>query len=488
MLQIKSEHRLRQENLAFDIDTYYPLVSDLTPRSRFVPLSREEAAAVVAHYRNWQRLKRCDEFSNDHLRVLFQLERRIEAALPPGEVCFARLCGRSPKDAVVRGTRDEFDALALASSPYSALCEMQRRTMRCEGPRDVMALLLSSERVFADLMDFIQYGEPEQIVLREWREEIQLQFEFRCFVTHNRLVKISQYDHYGFFPDLLPLKERIEAAIRRAWLVVHPRLRCAHYVVDFYYSPKGDFVEMIELSPFRAGTTGGGLFGWNEITPDCEFEFRLASEARPLAELVEAWAHTAFEMSYAPLPYLEQGWRERSAATVTGWLSQLTATEEKRILFFFYGTLKRQMHWNSKYLHRATFVSEAESEEAMWLLVGGCGVPYLMMQGAENAKRVRGELWLVDDETIAGLDEHEGVGKGYYARRHIGCIRNDGTRETAQVYFLLPDTDVSRRLREGQIEAVAEYTLDMHKRLYSPIELLSLKQAIYLGESAHTAT
>jgi gamma-glutamylcyclotransferase (GGCT)/AIG2-like uncharacterized protein YtfP len=32
---------------------------------------------------------------------------------------------------------------------------------------------------------------------------------------------------------------------------------------------------------------------------------------------------------------------------------------------------------------------------------------------------VKGEVWSVDDETLVGLDEYEGINKGYYDRRSI---------------------------------------------------------------------
>lgn len=48
-LQINSEHRLRSENLPFDIDVWYPVMAPFTFRTQFVPLTRTEATAIV-HY------------------------------------------------------------------------------------------------------------------------------------------------------------------------------------------------------------------------------------------------------------------------------------------------------------------------------------------------------------------------------------------------------------------------------------------------------
>ena len=33
-----------------------------------------------------------------------------------------------------------------------------------------------------------------------------------------------------------------------------------------------------------------------------------------------------------------------------------------------------------------------------------------------------GELWWVDDVALEGLDDYEGITKGYYSRRTIQCV------------------------------------------------------------------
>ena len=116
------------------------------------------------------------------------------------------------------------------------------------------------------------------------------------------------------------------------------------------------------------------------------------------------------------------------------------ASEVNQHYLFVYGTLKRGMHWHSKFLsHKGVhFCGEATTEAPVRLTVGKCGVPYLLLttpsaastQGAGGAsatspgveaqpqtevdapKCVHGELWIVDDDTLTGLDQYEGVGKG----------------------------------------------------------------------------
>lgn len=99
--------------------------------------------------------------------------------------------------------------------------------MKVRNSNEVMNFLLSSERVNIDLDDWLRYapprqlvyfviltmcfryGEPEQIVLREWEPDLTLRFEFRAFVYEHKLNAISQYDHYGVFPELEALKDEV---------------------------------------------------------------------------------------------------------------------------------------------------------------------------------------------------------------------------------------------------------------------------------------
>ena len=65
-----------------------------------------------------------------------------------------------------------------------------------------MCQLLTSERVFTDIHDWLNYGEPEQIVFREYINDIRLDYEFRVFIYNNKITCITQYDHYTYYPYL----------------------------------------------------------------------------------------------------------------------------------------------------------------------------------------------------------------------------------------------------------------------------------------------
>ena len=131
--------------------------------------------------------------------------------------------------------------------------------------------------------------------------------------------------------------------------------------------------------------------------------------------------------------------------------------------------------------------------QPMPLVLGESGVPYLLTpQGdraeaeASQAHRIVGELWQVSTEALQGLDEYEGVDKGYYSRTTIPvCVNNGmfgGSKDCmADVYVL---NNASQELVNRP--RINEYTLEMHHRLYNAIVHVQRKQHAYLGWSAST--
>jgi hypothetical protein len=101
-LSFDSEHRLRSENLAWDIDVWYPKLKDFTFPSIFLPLKLSEAKAIKAFndvsWRNYQsellpiEIETLNELENDITKTLEAWEHFTEHGV------FMRLCGRSPKD------------------------------------------------------------------------------------------------------------------------------------------------------------------------------------------------------------------------------------------------------------------------------------------------------------------------------------------------------------------------------------------------------
>jgi hypothetical protein len=116
--------------------------------------------------------------------------------------------------------------------------------------------------VFTDFRDWLDYGEPEQVVLREWEADLSLEYEFRAFVHNGKVTVISQYDHYCVYPSLPKLKDKLQDMMLKLWQEVHPHVGEDSYVMDFAYLPSKDQMKVIEISPFL-DCTGAALFRWS---------------------------------------------------------------------------------------------------------------------------------------------------------------------------------------------------------------------------------
>ena len=615
MARVKNtEHSLRSENLPFDIDVWYPRLAKHTAATTFLPLTRREALAIMSyHDATWRHAK--PRMARDDVRVLEALEARIDEELQTNAAftstgAFMRLCGRSPKDGepldrtrVMRRFEAELDRVVReqglpADDPNTALNAIARVSwLRVSTGAEAMSLLLTSERVYSDMHDWIRYGEPEQLCFRTWNPSFALDFEFRCFVSEDRLTAISQYDTYAVYPHLAPLKQRIESAIVEEWSKVHVHVGLSTYCCDFAFIPSScasgaagdsskdqeaaDRAVLIELSPFLP-CTGPALFSWTaderlllgnvngngschrqqreqaagtalegkaKTEAKCEskgaaaaaslatpLEFRILTTSRyereQLADLVdvnwyERWREKVrpFRDVYAeatpPLsrPVLKPssgGWVGCFRRCVGGRTrgsgeaetkedrdceEQGTAAAASTTLLFVYGTLKRGFHWNPKYLSHggSRFVSTARTSDAFPLVVGESGVPYLLGDLVGQGSPVVGELWSISQDTLAGLDEYEGLGKGYYERRAITVVRgmaagavatttagdlsssSNGGNDVGEQAFVYLRCKSSPALRQRPF--LHEYDKETHLVHYNAIRHILVKQQVYLGES-----
>lgn len=178
--ELNGEHRLRMENLHCDIDVWYPQLQSFTFGSVFLPLQRAEARAIIAYHNlTWRHA--AEGISPEHIRALRKLEARIEQTLLSFEDrgAFMRLCGRSPKDGeplhrhlVYEAYQRQLQALLDAGEPLNAATKMiaigRVNWMKINTAADAMSLLLTSERVFSDMIDWLQVsaaGSGERLLL-----------------------------------------------------------------------------------------------------------------------------------------------------------------------------------------------------------------------------------------------------------------------------------------------------------------------------------
>merc|ERR1719197_494281 len=99
-LEIYSEHKLRAENLPFDIDVWYPPLKEFTYFTKFRPLTLQEGISMMAYYE--RRFMERKVFYQKDVDALLKLENDLDNIIKTNfgkNGAFIRLCGRSPKDA-----------------------------------------------------------------------------------------------------------------------------------------------------------------------------------------------------------------------------------------------------------------------------------------------------------------------------------------------------------------------------------------------------
>jgi gamma-glutamylaminecyclotransferase len=99
-----------------------------------------------------------------------------------------------------------------------------------------------------------------------------------------------------------------------------------------------------------------------------------------------------------------------------------------RVILFIYGTLKRGQK-SHHFLAGQEFLREAATMPLYRLY--GLGWHPAMVLDVEHGLEVRGELWAVDESTLAELDLYEGV-PDWYVRQDV-AVRD--CFETVQAYL-----------------------------------------------------
>ena len=127
--------------------------------------------------------------------------------------------------------------------------------------KDVLNVLLTSERLFLDLKDWLNHGGREQMILRKWDDSLCSDKEFRAFIQNNELKAICQDERFALFQDLVDNKDLYEKLINDYFKkALQPLMKIPNYIADFCIL-KNNEVKLIEFSPFLR-CTSACLFRW----------------------------------------------------------------------------------------------------------------------------------------------------------------------------------------------------------------------------------
>ena len=273
------DHKYRHQNMSVDMDVWYPFLKSITFKTYFIPLKYREAEAILNfnYYRN-KNMK--DKFTKEDTKILRNLQKKVDHYFETYDDlkngAMFRLSGRSGKD---MDYYDNKKIMALyeenlekvskklgkdksdINTKYVAITTLMNR-FKVNNGKDVLNVLLTSERLFLDLKDWLNHGGREQMILRKWDDSLCSDKEFRAFIQNNELKAVCQDERFALFQDLVDNKDLYEKLINDYFKkALKPLMKIPNYIADFCIL-KNNEVKLIEFSPFLR-CTSACLFRWD---------------------------------------------------------------------------------------------------------------------------------------------------------------------------------------------------------------------------------
>ena len=273
------DHKYRHQNMSVDMDVWYPFLKSITFKTYFIPLKYREAEAIL-NFNYYRNKGKKDKFTKEDTKILRNLEKKVEHYFETHDDlkngAMFRLSGRSGKD------MDYYDNEKIYSlyqenlkrkckelgtdendinTKYVSITTLMNR-FKVNNGKDVLNVLLTSERLFLDLKDWLNHGGREQMILRKWDDSLCSDREFRAFIQNNELKAICQDERFALFKNMVENKDLYEKLINNYFkTALQPLMKIPNYIADFCIL-KNNEVKLIEFSPFLR-CTSACLFRWD---------------------------------------------------------------------------------------------------------------------------------------------------------------------------------------------------------------------------------
>ena len=374
---IRNKFEKTLDHIDFNIDVWYQHIEKYTFDTKFIDIAPKFAKSIILFYRYRYCHASVDTLNIDdvnNLRELYQmLDKEINECIKywydnddsykeEDKGVFIRFSNRSPKDGhkvriekkeetkdetkdEMKNNDDEKKDEIDPNEAFIQFCRKSAKDLFVNNGQDAMALILSSERVFTDLLcvlnahkypykylfyhqftintmyddekkndnndddDDLKWKENKweicrcSIAIRKWDNRIRDDLEFRCFIYNKKLRAISQYNHYCYFKELGDnelfvdaIKEKIE---KYFYENIVDKVPYFDYVIDIGIivinkdKDESNFeleCIVIELNPY-ATSTGAGLYNWGndekQLKYGTEIEIRVHKKSVLSANFVD---------------------------------------------------------------------------------------------------------------------------------------------------------------------------------------------------------
>eukprot|EP01084_Bolivina_argentea_P310986 538239_1 len=369
---INSQFHQTLKHISFDINAWYPFLKDYTFPTAFLTITPTIAQSIVNFYRaaNCRAIQnRLTKTDIENLRSLQKkLDQQIKSCInkwygddmkdnnAATNAVFIRFSYRSPKDGA---KMYEINPIKLlmdgriknennsddneANIQFIEFCKILRNNVMVSDGKDAMSLILSSERIFVDMLSIIRAHkfpfkylfhkqftkniveskeEKEnindvfdicdvQIAIRKWNKLILDDMEFRCFVYDKQLKAITQYNQYCYYKHLANNEQYIghikDAIIKyfNEYIKYNVPNWYINYCIDIAVIENSNVFKciVIELGPLSKGITGLCLFKWNDhfehqLKYAKDIEIRIKKENNLRNDFVQHWLEEASKTYY----------------------------------------------------------------------------------------------------------------------------------------------------------------------------------------------
>jgi len=273
------DHKYRHQNMSVDMDVWYPFLKSITFKTYFIPLKYREAEAVL-NFNYFKNKGKKDMFKKEDIEILKNLQKKVDHYFETYDDlkngAMFRLSGRSGKDMdyydnekIYALYQENLEKVAKEygtdktdiNTKYVAITTLMNR-FKVNNGKDVLNVLLTSERLFLDLKDWLNHGGREQMILRVWDDSLCSNREFRAFIQNNELKAICQDERFACFKNMVENKDLYEKLINEYFKkALQPLMKIPNYIADFCIL-KDNEVKLIEFSPFLR-CTSACLFRWD---------------------------------------------------------------------------------------------------------------------------------------------------------------------------------------------------------------------------------
>ena len=509
------DHKYRHQNMSVDMDVWYPMLKSITFNSYFIPLNYKEAEAIISYHKYRRHFTRLC-FTKEETKILILLQQKIDYYfntiddLKKGAMF--RLSGRSGKDVDYYDNEKVYQDFLYNVEKLSKKLQKDKNDMNLRyvaittlmnrfkvyNGKDVLNVLLTSERLFIDLKDWLTHGGREQIILRKWEDSLSTEREFRAFVQNNELKAICQDERYALFQDVIDNKKLYEKLINDYFnSKLKPLMKIPNYIVDFCII-KNNEVKLIEFSPFLR-CTSACLLRW-----DINYEEMLhgngkltvrEEEFENLSYFVKDWEK---ELKKPSLHFDDYFLEDSYYDIFKYYLSYLNPFNPiKKVYNYFFNynnnkfqnrtifvcsVLKKDFYWSKKYI---TYDGNNNKLLGIGILNDYCinidknGFGWIFQK---NGKKCIGEVYDVLYEDFLDIEFFYGQSDSKMEEIKIKLIRENNKEEEIKVYaYILKE--MYENIKNNEENLIEEYTIDFQNEKFNPMQHVINQQERYLNMS-----